>query len=71
MHCHLDFHAEIGMAVILKVGEFDQMLPAPRGFPTCQNYSPSESDGFLSGSKVFISSLPVLVLTFVLTNFFS
>ncbi|CAG9808695.1 unnamed protein product [Chironomus riparius] len=70
MHCHLDFHAEIGMAVILKVGEFDEMLPVPRGFPTCQDYSPSD-EVFSSGSKVFISSLPILLLTCVLTNVFS
>lgn len=67
MHCHLDFHAEIGMAVILKVGEFDQMPPVPKKFPTCQNYSPS-GEGFSSGSKVFLSSLP---FAFVLTNLLS
>jgi hypothetical protein len=70
MHCHLDFHAEIGMAVILKVGEFDQMLPVPRNFPTCQNYSPSDEE-FTSGSKVFIASLPVLLLALILTNLLS
>lgn len=38
LHCHIDFHAEVGMALILKVGEYSQMAPVPRSFPQCFEY---------------------------------
>ncbi|KAL1506103.1 hypothetical protein ABEB36_005531 [Hypothenemus hampei] len=40
-HCHLEFHAEIGMALVFKIGENDEMPPVPEGFPRCGNYIPS------------------------------
>ncbi|XP_025836116.1 laccase-like isoform X3 [Agrilus planipennis] len=43
MHCHIDFHVEIGMAVIFKVGENHEMPPVPKDFPTCGNYLPEIS----------------------------
>uniref|UniRef100_A0A1I8QBH6 Uncharacterized protein n=1 Tax=Stomoxys calcitrans TaxID=35570 RepID=A0A1I8QBH6_STOCA len=43
-HCHIEFHAEIGMALVLKVGNNDQMLPVPKNFPTCHDYMPQEDD---------------------------
>lgn len=39
-HCHIEFHAEIGMALVVKVGDHDQMQPVPRNFPTCGDYVP-------------------------------
>lgn len=38
MHCHIDFHAELGMAVIIKVGEFNQMAAPPQRFPQCDDF---------------------------------
>ncbi|XP_059618869.1 uncharacterized protein LOC132263226 [Phlebotomus argentipes] len=45
-HCHIEFHAEIGMSLVFKVGEHDEMLPVPQNFPTCSDYTPriEESD---------------------------
>uniref|UniRef100_W8B7R7 L-ascorbate oxidase n=1 Tax=Ceratitis capitata TaxID=7213 RepID=W8B7R7_CERCA len=43
-HCHIEFHAEIGMALIIKVGDNDQMLSAPKNFPTCHDYMPMDGD---------------------------
>ncbi|XP_073832591.1 multicopper oxidase 1 [Musca autumnalis] len=43
-HCHIEFHAEIGMALILKVGDNDEMLPVPKRFPTCHDYVPQSMD---------------------------
>ncbi|XP_072743518.1 uncharacterized protein [Anoplolepis gracilipes] len=37
-HCHIEFHAEIGMALIFKVGEHEEMPPVPRNFPKCGNW---------------------------------
>lgn len=39
-HCHLEFHAEIGMALVFKVGENHQMPSVPPNFPKCGNYLP-------------------------------
>jgi len=40
MHCHLAFHAEIGMAAILKVGTKLHVPPKPQNFPTCGAFLP-------------------------------
>ncbi|XP_030746465.1 laccase-5-like, partial [Sitophilus oryzae] len=42
-HCHIEFHAEVGMALVFQVGENGQMPPVPKGFPTCGNYLPEVS----------------------------
>ncbi|XP_029042896.1 laccase-1-like isoform X2 [Osmia bicornis bicornis] len=39
-HCHIEFHAEVGMSLIFKVGEHQDMLPVPRNFPSCGNWQP-------------------------------
>ncbi|XP_063243590.1 uncharacterized protein LOC134542927 [Bacillus rossius redtenbacheri] len=44
LHCHIEFHVEIGMAVVLKVGEDSQMAPVPRGFPRCDSWLPDRED---------------------------
>ncbi|TMW44293.1 hypothetical protein DOY81_010627 [Sarcophaga bullata] len=43
-HCHIEFHAEIGMALVLKVGDNDEMVPVPKNFPTCHDYMPSDKE---------------------------
>ncbi|XP_013168843.1 PREDICTED: laccase-4-like [Papilio xuthus] len=42
-HCHIEFHVEIGMALVFKVGEHKDMVPVPSGFPQCGNYIPDHS----------------------------
>lgn len=37
-HCHIEFHVEVGMALVFKVGEHDEMPPVPLHFPQCGNY---------------------------------
>lgn len=37
-HCHIDFHAEIGMGIILQVGEISQMPKPPYKFPKCGDW---------------------------------
>lgn len=61
-HCHIDFHAAMGMAIIFKFGEHEQMVPTPRGFPTCGNYfgdiNPVNDEivenSFVSSSAVYL-----------------
>lgn len=38
MHCHVEQHMHIGMALIVKVGQKSQMVPTPKNFPTCGNF---------------------------------
>lgn len=38
LHCHLDFHVEAGMAVLLKVGNYSDFTRPPENFPRCGNF---------------------------------
>ncbi|XP_060075142.1 uncharacterized protein LOC132554835 [Ylistrum balloti] len=39
MHCHIEFHADLGMGFVLQVGDLDQMPPPPTNFPRCGSWS--------------------------------
>lgn len=39
-HCHIDFHAEVGMAIVFKIGENSDMPPVPENFPECNSFTP-------------------------------
>uniref|UniRef100_A0A336LRE1 CSON012189 protein n=1 Tax=Culicoides sonorensis TaxID=179676 RepID=A0A336LRE1_CULSO len=39
-HCHFEWHLNIGMNLIVQVGEFSEMTPIPDDFPTCSSYVP-------------------------------
>ncbi|XP_044756692.1 laccase-4-like isoform X2 [Coccinella septempunctata] len=43
-HCHIEFHAELGMAVVFKVGDHSDMVSIPRNFPKCGNYFNAEEE---------------------------
>ncbi|OXA57027.1 L-ascorbate oxidase [Folsomia candida] len=43
-HCHITFHVEVGMGLILQVGNVSEMLSAPKDFPKCGNYLPEVSN---------------------------
>ena len=38
MHCHFPFHLDLGMALVVQVGEKEEITPPPNGFPTCRNF---------------------------------
>jgi len=38
VHCHYEWHANTGMAVVFQVGETHEMVPPPADFPKCRNY---------------------------------
>lgn len=40
-HCHIDFHAEIGMSLVFKIGEHSDFLPVPTNFPKCGDWLPN------------------------------
>ncbi|XP_067620744.1 uncharacterized protein Mco1 [Eurosta solidaginis] len=55
-HCHIEFHAEVGMAVVFKVGDNDEMKPAPKNFPTCHDYMPKDGDELVATSSVPVTN---------------
>lgn len=50
-HCHLEFHTEMGMSLILKVGTNKEMPKTPKDFPTCTNYLQSPDLNIFSSKK--------------------
>ncbi|KOC68923.1 Laccase-4 [Habropoda laboriosa] len=61
-HCHIEFHAEVGMSLVFKVGEHEDMLPVPRNFPTCGNWQPenvrhTENTASASSHTVFENTI--------------
>jgi L-ascorbate oxidase len=37
-HCHLDFHSEIGMGLLIKIGNQRDLPRPPMNWPQCGNY---------------------------------
>ncbi|XP_065091239.1 uncharacterized protein LOC135712206 [Ochlerotatus camptorhynchus] len=50
-HCHIEFHAEIGMALVLKVGDKSEMVAVPPNFPTCYDYTPDLGKQYSGGQQ--------------------
>lgn len=61
-HCHIEFHAEIGMALIFKVGEHSDFPPIPKNFPTCGDFIPTDTDQS-TGSLDKMNHQPVISIT--------
>ncbi|XP_002057875.2 uncharacterized protein Mco1 [Drosophila virilis] len=57
-HCHIEFHAEIGMALVIKVGDDDKMVPVPRNFPTCGDYVPDSRTNLETSPPIDIPGSP-------------
>ncbi|KAL8596342.1 hypothetical protein ACOMHN_067033 [Nucella lapillus] len=52
MHCHIEFHNNIGMSLVIQVGEPNQFPPRPKNFPTCGSWKLSiDDDDGHKGSK--------------------
>lgn len=73
-HCHIDFHAAIGMALVFKVGENYDIPPVPKNFPTCGNFMPEDDYLTQTSNEVDKCSPNVVNSTFfqkVWKNFYS
>lgn len=66
-HCHIEFHIEVGMALVFKVGDVSQMKSAPKNFPMCSNYMPSMDNerNKNAASNTMLSLCTVLTVVFV------
>lgn len=72
-HCHIEYHVEVGMALVFKVGEHKQMLPMPKDFPTCSNYMPrfgdsSDQSNFANRKQPVRNYVAIATLLLVLFN---
>lgn len=65
LHCHIDFHAEVGMAVILKIGDYNQMAKVPKGFPTCYDYKTQEMFDEQKSKALSINQMYFLILIII------
>ena len=43
-HCHIEYHVDIGMGIIIQVGDKSEFPKPPKNFPKCGSWSPSEDD---------------------------
>lgn len=68
-HCHIEFHAEIGMALVLKVGDHNEMKPVPPGFPTCYDYIPNTRGGAPGGPRQHSLGVLVMAVVMVVTKY--
>ncbi|XP_013420403.1 laccase-2 [Lingula anatina] len=44
MHCHIEYHVEIGMGLVFQVGEPEQFPPKPKNFPKCGDQKEEDGD---------------------------
>ncbi|KAK7480575.1 hypothetical protein BaRGS_00028151, partial [Batillaria attramentaria] len=44
LHCHVEYHAEIGMGLVMQVGEAADFPPSPPHFPKCGNWDYDDLD---------------------------
>lgn len=56
------------MALMLKVGDYSQMAPVPRSFPTCNDYKAENSDVIKSKASTQSFQFLVLPLTLAAMN---
>ena len=59
-HCHLDFHSEIGMGLLIKIGKNNDLPKEPKGWPKCGSFAFLES----SCCNVYLSR-GIALLTFI------
>ncbi|XP_061164932.1 uncharacterized protein LOC133173878 [Saccostrea echinata] len=68
-HCHIDFHVEEGMGIILQVGEISQMPKPPYNFPRCGNWKYTthvkEETGCPVNSANSLHYAPMALLIFI------
>lgn len=70
LHCHIDFHAEVGMALILKVGDYNQMASPPRNFPQCFDFVAQNIPDSINSSSFSLKINIYSFVTFVISILF-
>ena len=49
-HCHIDFHSELGMTLVFKVGETSQFPLPPPNFPKCGQMEEQDSSTLIEAA---------------------
>ncbi|KAL5022049.1 hypothetical protein ScPMuIL_001204 [Solemya velum] len=67
-HCHLAFHMEMGMGLILQVGEPGDMVSPPQDFPRCGDWRDHSADKPIppTDSAVIVEQTQLALLVFSL-----
>lgn len=72
-HCHIEFHIEVGMALVFKVGDVSQMKTVPKNFPMCSNYMPKmgeeRNESSAGGSQISLSVIVLVMLVQIVIKF--
>ena len=50
-HCHLEFHSEVGMALLVKIGNQKDLPTLPKNWPDCGDFSFDESNTAITLNK--------------------
>ncbi|CAG2067752.1 unnamed protein product, partial [Timema podura] len=62
-HCHISNHVEMGMALVMKVGDHENMLEEPEDFPTCGSWQRKADSG---DEKYYWSSASLVKASYVM-----
>ncbi len=70
-HCHLDFHSEVGMALLIKIGQEKDLPPEPKNWPQCGSFKFENSavkSYLLSNNYMFVVIIYSLFHNFLCIN---
>ena len=67
VHCHLDFHMEVGMGFVIKVGDVGNFPPEPLNWPKCSSFS---NEKFTFNSSIIFKFDFLLAFILIIVNFF-
>ena len=65
MHCHVEFHSEMGMALIFKVGNEAFLPQAPENWPKCGNFA-AQTKSEISGASRNVLSFMLYKIVLVI-----
>ena len=65
-HCHLDFHSEIGMSFLIKVGNLNELPKEPPNWPQCGDFIIKDSFEFTNHSNSIRMKLNFFVFYLIL-----
>lgn len=71
LHCHIAFHMEMGMSLVIQVGEVSEMPTPPKNFPRCGDWTSQtqDSDDFPACGPS-TSAFPLVMGTDVSSTFY-
>lgn len=68
-HCHIEWHVEMGMSILLKVGNKNDLPIKPKNMPNCDSFNDiynTTTTTYISSS--FIITIFVLLVVFIINK---